>query len=360
MSNYRFNKAICSKIIKVLEDDRQCFSNNLEIGQFCNRIIKSIISEKAYFLNFLISETIDASKIPGGSVEILDEIKNNIEELRKFTMNDSSILEKVSFEVHNETDKHLHSLQESGWFSLKDKLKGIPREYKDTFSIICEIYNKKVNYIAYILKYYCSLSLAKRERFFFLDIHKRLTEQILTNKSIEITTSLPYLPNKYKIIPFEIRENSTHTHYYLLSKLISIEKLGNFDGHELNDEKLLTVRVSNVNPLIVSCNTSKISKDDMKVLNDLLSNYHIAYVTYKSISIDIKFHDDTVKEFHNSSYGRPYFTVNKKTNIYTLNCPFLQAFTYFISFKSNYEIINNIELKNKLKAHYTEKLKLFN
>lgn len=209
-----------------------------------------------------------------------------------------------------------------------------------------------------MLKYYCSLSSAKRERIFFLDIHMKLEKNIANKEYIKIKSSLDFLPHSYKIIPFAIKENETHSHYYLLSQLVKVDENTNIVADEipkLNNDGLFTVRVCSIksNDFL---GKEEIESHKLEEFYRLLDKSHIAYVKYEKISIHIEFDEKSLKEFHTSSYGRPYFKVKNK-NTYKLECPLLQVFTYLISFKGNYKIIDNEELKIKLKNHYEKKLK---
>lgn len=177
-------------------------------------------------------------------------------------------------------------------------------------------------YISYI-----SLIKVRRERIIFRDIVEKIEKAIESNKVIRISAN----EKSFDLEPYFIKDMEKETRTYLCSYCLTSEQYRAFRIVNINSVKLLSLTFKNRNP---------------KYIMELEENFD-PFLSYGSF-VKVRLSNEGINKYNRIITNRPKLVEKISDNVWKVEASEFKAELFFSGFLDDVEIIEPINLRNKI------------
>ena len=315
--------------------------NDIEAFRFLK---KDKSTNKNLFINKLIY---NYHKIINSKI---DDFENSLIELLKDfnNKNKNSLIEEI-IRLDNKKDEGEEKKEYELTFISTSK-------YLSAFIDIEDNYLKYFNFSEYLRKLFNSYALLnqdERERIIFKSEIEMINEAIKENKKIvfkidtfdnnassnEINNNNNNKTNLYEVTPFGIYNSKDRQFAYLIY---------------FNGKNFYPLNIYKIKDLRISKNLKdEIEETKLNEINKLLDSSDPQFISSRFINVKIKLNKKGIKNYTRIFINRPK-AYKIEDDIYYFYASTNQLFLYFSRFGNSATILNNNELKNRLRDFYYE------
>lgn len=214
---------------------------------------------------------------------------------------------------------------------------------KQTEDFFNDIYQNEIknsvsisSFIRRLLNEYASLPQYLRE-----NVAKRQEVIKLHTACVEKHVVYFYVSNhEHMIAPFNLVRNREETYGYLI-------------GIDLNSKKLkpVSIKLSKIYNVTISKENFKFTKEQHEEMLKIISS-GVEFASGDIIKVKIKLTDAGVRMVEFKSHNRPNI-VRFNDDIYEVSCTLSNFMNYFISFGKEIKVLDNDDIKNRLRKFYS-------
>lgn len=284
-----------------------------------------------------------------------------------------SKLDDILFDGNKHTEEIKQKLLRNYVLELKEKAFSYPKGEGRKFRLNVksqelltnhpdgkEYNHMRGDYLKAIYEQYATLPTYIREQIFFKDTINDINNAIVIGKKIRIsllsktnqTSEISQL--KFLVKPYTIRQDKTKTFNYLIGYSLRL----NENNEPISNERISCFRISRIDSIkLVS--TSFISKEKKLEIEKTIKEKGVQFMAGELADITVTFTIKGFDDFNRQSYMRPQFYDKVDKNTYIFHCTEFQAISYFFKFGMDAQIIEPIELRNKMKSRYETALNAY-
>ena len=207
-------------------------------------------------------------------------------------------------------------------------------------------------YLRTIIEEYTRLPYISREKIFYQNIFSIITEALLTQKQLLITTANDL---SFHVIPYKLMTDPLATANYLTGFSYSLTS-------DKTQKKSCSFRISTIkNIKIEKSKSGHLTSKDIELLELAISKQGVQFLISDCEEIKVKFTDEGLIKFKRQVYLRPTpLEAEPVNNIHTFKCSFSQALFYFIKFGKDAEVLSPDALRRELIENYRAALEQYN
>lgn len=285
-----------------------------------------------------------------------------------------SKLDDILFDGNKHTEEIKQKLLRNYVLELKEKAFSYPKGEGRKFRLNVksqelltnhpdgkEYNHMRGDYLKAIYEQYATLPTYIREQIFFKDTINDINNAIVIGKKIRIsllsktnqTSEISQL--KFLVKPYAIRQDRTNTFNYLIGYSVRL----NESNEPISNERISSFRISRIDSIkLVS--TFFLSKEKRTEIEKTIKEKGVQFMAGELINITVSFTNRGLDHFNRQSYMRPQFYDKVDKNTYIFHCTEFQAISYFFKLGMDAQIIEPIELRNKMKSRYETALNAYN
>lgn len=221
---------------------------------------------------------------------------------------------------------------------------------KQTNNFFNDIYQNEIkntvsisSFIRRLLNEYASLpqcvreNIAKREE--AIKLHTACTEKNVIYFFVS--------GHEYKLAPFDLVINREETYTYLI-------------GIDLNSKKQkpISIKLSKIYNITISKEEYKFTKQQHEEIMNIIMN-GVEFASGDMVKVKIKVTEAGIKMLEFKTHNRPNI-ININNDIYEVSCTISNFINYFISFGKEIKVVDNEDIKNRMRKFYSLALKNMN
>lgn len=214
-----------------------------------------------------------------------------------------------------------------------------------------------------------------REQIFFKDTFSVINNSIQTQRKLKIALA-PNMTKKGTLYvlkcyfsPYKIVQDKTMSYNYLIGYAENIKEKTSTDENgncvtttESMPKEIRCLRLAFIEKAkVMSTMGAHISEDKKSLLDDKLNERTAMYMSSECVDVKVIFTDKGLTDFKRQIYMRPqHYEVDSEDNhIYIFQCTEKQAENYFFKMGCDAEIIEPVELHDRLLNRYDKALKTY-
>ena len=263
----------------------------------------------------------------------------NKEEYEKLRM---KLVHKMCSAEKDRCTKHIRELVKRKFRSVRIYLNSELMTFvrNGNFSYEEKIFNGRFSgMMKAVIEEYCELAYCERERIVF----KKKIEMLETVIKRDSRRSIRVVNNRneiYDVVPFGISSDLNNTYNYLICLYKRSETKERFLPHGF--------RLSHIEPISHTEEDLRqaIPDEYLVTIDQWLDNYFDMYGS-KKVTVKVRFTNEGIRLYSRIKYQRPLF-IHKEGNVYTFECPELQAEHYFTRLPGEAEILEPESLRERL------------
>ena len=202
--------------------------------------------------------------------------------------------------------------------------------------------SSRSNYYRMLFDSYCALPQDKRERIIFRDLVEQIEEAITEDRQIYLLSKNNFLLGKSGITlsPYSLSLTREELYNYLLAEID--------EYHAVR-----TMRLCRIRSIRILTEKRVFSDQVKKILDKMIVNGpQYPYQEDEEERIEVRFTDEGLRMFKVYYLHRPV-PVSIEDHVYTFECSYMQAMTYFSRFGENALIISPVKLRKKMLEYHS-------
>lgn len=193
-----------------------------------------------------------------------------------------------------------------------------------------------------IISEYLSLSQADRERVVRQDMYQELCSICETQHSVICYVS----GHKLKLVPYALVPSREQTGYYLLS--IDLDSI---------DKNPVSIRLAKIKRITPLDDYYEFSDEELKKLNEIIKK-GVQYASGDILKVRISLTDKGKRLLNFKIYNKPSIT-KLDNDTFEVSCTISNFLNYFYQYGKETQILDNDELKEKMRIFYKQAYEAF-
>ena len=212
-----------------------------------------------------------------------------------------------------------------------------------------QYYPRISSYIKAVIEEYCRLPYIRREKIYFKDSFKRISDAIQEKKQLEVTVQ-------------DGRRFLVHPCYILSDKLDTANYLAGFSrypGEKIRQRIPASFRIASLINIDELEDQAVVGKEDRSFLDKKIETRGVQFLLNQETVVRVKLTENGQFKLSRMTALRPR-CARREGDIYTFECTELQAEYYFTSMGADCEVLEPLSLRSKFADIYLAASKEYN
>jgi len=210
--------------------------------------------------------------------------------------------------------------------------------------------NFRSKYVKAVIEEYATLPFVERERIIFADKFNEIQKAIDISKRLKIVTDSGY---QFTVYPYTVLTDPLATANYLVGYSMPYD--------ESCDKQPCSFKISAIKSIKVEKSKSAFLTQTAKnILEEEISKRGVQFMVSHGGTIKVKLSAEGLRKYARLIHLRPKWVDQEADNIYVFDCTVDQAEYYFFKFGCDAEIIEPVELREKLRQMYIAAAEIYN
>lgn len=273
--------------------------------------------------------------------------KNEYEKLRQ------RLVDKMCEAEKKRCTEHILRLSERKYHSVRIFLNSELMSFVRNGNFSCEeeLFNNRFGgFMKAVIEEYCELPYCEREKIVLKEKIDML-EAVMNEDKPRVMRVINNRNEIYDVVPFGIKSDLNNTYNYLICLYRRSGTDESFSPHGF--------RLSCIEPIEHSGESMKetVPFEHKRTIEEWLDNYFDMYGS-RNVTVKVRFTNEGTRLYNRIKFQRPLFT-HKEGNVYTFECPELQAEHYFTRLTGEAEIIEPNSLRERLAVKFEKAAKVY-